>query len=119
GERARHPRRRSARGGGAPRARRRRGAARRLHLLLVHRPGVLVQRWRLVLRQAALQRAPRKDADEPAVLGYRNTLEILVLQEAEGLVERQLRVERVSRRLGDLAYRRLRRVTTRRDDVAN
>ena len=66
-----------------------------------------------------MQSAPREDTDEPAVLGHRHALEILVFEEAEGLVERQLGVERVPRRLGDLPHRGLRRVPPRGNDVAN
>src|SRR6185369_13664725 len=56
---------------------------------------------------------------EPATLGHRDALEILVFEEAKGFVERQVWVERVSGRLGDLAHGRPRRVPARCDDVAH
>ena len=62
----------------------------RVHLLL----GPTCFGRRLVLGQPALQHRPREDADEPSVLEHRHALEVVLLEELECLVERQLGAER-------------------------
>ena len=55
----------------------------------------------LVLGEAPLQDAAREDADEAAVLDHRHALGVVLLEEAEGLVERDVGVDRVVRLLGE------------------
>ena len=70
----------------------------------------------LVLGEPPLQDAPREDADEPMVLVHdRHALGVLRLEEAERLLERDVRADREVRRLGDRAELRLRRVEPARD----
>ena len=69
---------------------------------------------RLVLGQTALEHAAREHADELAAVHDRNALGVPLLQQPERLVQRQLRVDRPVRRLGQLADRRRPRVAARR-----
>ena len=60
----------------------------------------------LVLGQPALQHAARQHADQPAVLDDGHALGVLLLEEAEGLVERRVGVDRRVRLLRDRAEAR-------------
>ena len=105
-----------AEGGGAPPQARpgSRAAAARLEL---DRLDLL--EGRLVLREPTLQHRAREHADEPAVLEHGDALEVVLLEEAERLVQRELGVDRVQRHLDDLAQRGRARVAARRDDLAD
>ena len=71
---------------------------------------------RLVLGEAPLQHAPREHADQPAVLDDGHALCVVLLEEAKGLLERDVRADRVVRLLGDRGDGRLRRVAPLGDD---
>src|SRR5436189_1370560 len=58
---------------------------------------------RFVLGEPTLQDAAREHADEPAVLDHGHALEIVLLELAERVVERERHIDRVERRLGDLS----------------
>src|SRR4051812_34932003 len=74
---------------------------------------------RLVLRQAALEHAAGEDADELAVVHDRDALGVVVLEELEGLIQREPGGERPAGRLRDLADLRLARIAPRGDDLAH
>jgi hypothetical protein len=73
---------------------------------------------RLVLGEAALDDRARQDADEASALDDGHTLEVELLQHPESLVERQRCVERVVRRLRDVAQGDRARIEPRGDDRA-
>ena len=74
---------------------------------------------RLVLGQSALQHGPGEDADEASLLDHGDAVEILLLEEAERLVEGQLGADHVLRHLDDLAQPRRARVAPGRDHLAH
>src|SRR5919199_6500865 len=73
----------------------------------------------LVLGEAPLEHRAREDADEPAVLDDRHPLEVVLLEEAERLVDVHVRADRVVRRLDDLRDRRVARVAPGGDHFAD
>ena len=79
---------------------------------------VFVDRRRFVLGEPALQDASREDADEPAALDHRHPLGVVLLEEAERLVERSIGVDRVVSAPRPARRSRLRRVEPGGDDLA-
>src|SRR5688572_8526359 len=72
----------------------------------------------LVLREPPLQDAARKHSDQPPVaVDDGDALEILLLQEAERVLERNVGIDGVVRRLGDLAKAGRPRIASRGDDL--
>ena len=74
----------------------------------------------LVLRQPALEDAPREDADEaPFAVDDWHALGVRLLEEAERILERDVGPDRVLGRLGDVPERRRGWVATGRHDLAH
>src|SRR5439155_23355098 len=120
-QRTRPARWRSARGRRAAGAGRGRRSSRRLYLLLEHeRARFRLALPRLVLGEAALHDGARQDAHQtPALLDDGNPLEVLLLEEAEGILEPETGVEGEVRRLGDLAEDHGARLQPGGDDLAH
>ncbi len=104
GQRARHPRRDRVRSRRAARAGRRRRTARRLHLLLEnHRARVRVELGGSSSARRRCTTARERTPTRRPLLDDRNSLEIVLLQLVEAVVERERGIEREERRLCDLA----------------
>ena len=79
----------------------------------------LGKRRRIVFGEPPLHRRAREHADELPVVDDRDPLEVLFLEEREGLGERHVGVDRRVRRLGDLAHGGRPRIEPARDDLAD